>query len=66
MLSNRWSSRLRGRSELLIQTRREDRPLVVFGGAAQLYVMQALVDRLSACGKLHSLDAAVFPEQGMT
>ena len=38
-LTNRWSSRLRGWSELSVQTRKEPRPRGVVGGAAQLYVM---------------------------
>ena len=38
-ITNRWSSRLGNRSELLVQTRKEPLTVVVVGGAAQLYVM---------------------------
>ena len=37
-ITNRWSSRLGGRSELVVQTRKEDRSQVLVGGAAQLDV----------------------------
>src|SRR5271157_1312967 len=40
VITNRWSSRLRGRLEARVQSRKEPRPLAVVGGAAQLYVMR--------------------------
>jgi hypothetical protein len=45
VLTNRWSSRLEGRLEPLAFIRKEDRPLVVVGGAAQLYVMHVFYRR---------------------
>ena len=36
-ITNRWSSRLRGRLEVRVLSRREQRLLAVVGGAAQLY-----------------------------
>ena len=39
-ITNRWSSRLRGGPEPRVQSRNGPRPLVVVGGAAQLYVMR--------------------------
>ena len=39
--TSRWSSRLRGRQELRVRTRKEPWPPCVVGGAAQLYVMYA-------------------------
>ena len=38
-VTNRWSSRLRGRLGLGMQPRKEPWPLDVVGGAAQLHVM---------------------------
>ena len=38
LLTNRWSSRLRGRSEQQVRIRKEPRTAAVVGGAAQLYV----------------------------
>ena len=43
-LTNRWSSRLRGRLKPRLQSRKELRPLGVIGGAAQLYVSTPQVE----------------------
>jgi hypothetical protein len=55
-ITNRWSSRLGGRLELLVQTRKEDRSLGVVGGAAQLDVIHAQEWRPSVDRRLISLD----------
>jgi hypothetical protein len=44
IITNRWSSRLRGRLELRVQSRKEPRFLCVVGGAAQLYVMREVAE----------------------
>ena len=51
-ITNRWSSRLGGRLGLRVAPRKEPRPVVVVGGAAQLYVISP--KRLdSAASKIH-------------
>jgi hypothetical protein len=60
-LTNRWSSRLKGRQELRVLTRKEPRLLAVVGGAAQLYVRAPSVKSTSFaptnCGSVEADDA---------